>query len=222
MADLVLLGDSFAPVPQAVAEGQRIVNGLRDCLALYPARLAYMLLAIVAIGLVLGQFPFTPKMAVLIPLLTLGLPTFALVAWAVPGAQPRRGMIQALATFVIPAALLLGLLAVVVFVAFYTRRVQVGILSVPAGLDAARSALTTALVLGNLVLLPLLPSQRIDTGRARRNGGPRLLLALALLAFSGIVLALPATRVFFQLSPLWPAGQAIIAGAVMCHATVLW
>jgi cation-transporting ATPase E len=222
VADLVLLGDSFAPVPQAFAEGQRILNGLRDCLALYLTRLAYMLLAIVTIGLVLGQFPFTPKMAALISSLTLGLPTFALVAWSTPGVQQRRGMIRSLATFVTPASLLLGLLSLVVFVAFYARHVTAGTDASPANLTTARSALTTTLILGNLALLPLLPPRRIDNGRVRRPWRLRILLTVALLALYGVILTLPVTRAFFELSPLWPKEQLVIAGAVALYSLMLW
>lgn len=223
VADLVLLDDSFAAVPRAFAEGQRILNGLRDCLALYLTRLGYMLLSIVALGLALGDFPFTPKTTALISFLTIGAPTFALVAWAPPGPRPRRGVIRSLAGFVAPAALLLTLLGLGVYVAFSWWGGAAAGGAAPSALTGARGALTTALVLGNVVLLPLLPPHRAPDGRGARPRGRRpALLALAMLALYGVVLATPRARAFFDLAPLGLAEVAAIGGAVALWLVLLW
>jgi cation-transporting ATPase E len=225
VADLVLLDDSFAAVPRAFAEGQRILNGLRDCLALYLTRLAYTTLLIAAVGLALGDFPFTPKNTSLISFLTIGAPTFALVAWAPPSARPRRGLIRSLAGFAAPAALLLTVLGLGVYAAFsWWGGAAAGRGAPPDTLAEARSALTTALVLGNVALLPLLPPHGAPAGRGGRPGGRRpALLALAMLALYGVVLAVPRARSFFELAPLGLAEVAAIGGAVaLWLALLLW
>ena len=212
VADLVLLRDSFAAVPRALAEGQRTLNGLRDCLALYLVRLGYTVLGIVALGLALGDFPFTPRSVSLISLLTLGLPTFALVAWATPGSRSRGGVIRGLLPFAAPAALALALLSLgaAAFAAGNTRA-------------AMHSAFTTALVLGGAALLPLLPRTGRAPARRRVFGGAwrPLLLALAMAAGYGAVVAAPPARAFFELAPLAPATYAAIAAAVVACALVL-
>jgi len=119
VADLVLLDDSFAALPRAFAEGQRILNGMRDCLVLYLTRLAYVTLAIVTVGLVANDFPFTPKSASLLALVTVGVPTYAVVTWARPGGAPRGSMFRALGAPIVSAALLITLLALGVYVAFF-------------------------------------------------------------------------------------------------------
>ena len=40
--------------------------------------------------MVLGGFPFVPKQNAILTLLTEGIPTLALAAWARPGLSPRR------------------------------------------------------------------------------------------------------------------------------------
>jgi cation-transporting ATPase E len=153
VADLVLLRDSFAAVPLAFAEGQRIVTGLRDCLALYLVRLAYMILTILAIGLVVGAFPFSPKNTALISFLTLGLPTYAFVAWGQTGVQRRRGVIGGLIPFIVSGGLMMTLLVLGSFVAVYASALDwqpIGAHSadlIAHANNAARSALTTAAVL---------------------------------------------------------------------------
>jgi hypothetical protein len=67
----------------------------------------------------------------------------------------------------------------------------------------------------------LLPP-RADTGRTRRDSRPHALLALALLALYGAIVALPATRAFFDLAPLSPLEHAAVAGAVALGSVLLW
>src|SRR5205807_7461074 len=88
VADIVLLNDSFAALPHIFQEGQRIRNGMRNILPLFLIRVMYMTLLLVA-TMVLGGFPFVPKQNAILTLLTEGIPTLALAAWARPGASQR-------------------------------------------------------------------------------------------------------------------------------------
>jgi hypothetical protein len=89
VADIVLLGDSFAALPIAFREGQRIVKGMEDVVRLLLTRTFYVLLLIVATQLVGVPFPVTPKHNSILALLTVGIPILAIAAWARPGAPPR-------------------------------------------------------------------------------------------------------------------------------------
>ena len=51
VADMVLLDDSFAALPEAVVEGQRIITGMQDSLHLFLARAFYMAAAIFGVAL---------------------------------------------------------------------------------------------------------------------------------------------------------------------------
>lgn len=229
VADMVLLNDSFAALPVAFREGQRIRNGMRDCLALYLTRLIYAPPLILAVGAVTGTFPFTPKNTALIAFLTVGVPPLALVAWAQPGAQARRGMIRSLYAFVVPAALLLLLLALGVYVAVFVRHVPAGVeMSDDRALDAAtrvaRSALTTVMILGGLVMIPFLrsPTQEGSDDGAPSGKWRRALLALTMLIGYIIMLSIPRMRAFFDVAPLHRAEYAAIGGAVAGWALLLW
>jgi cation-transporting ATPase E len=108
VADIVLLGDSFAALPAAVREGQRIRNGMQDILTLFLTRVLYVALLLLATGII-GGFPFAPTHSSLLALLTVGLPTVALAAWARPGARTRRRPVRSLLRFVLPAAVTVAL-----------------------------------------------------------------------------------------------------------------
>lgn len=67
VADLVLLGDSFAALPAVFREGQRIRNGMHTIVQFFLIRVLYAAILLVA-TMALGGFPFTPKQnAILLP-----------------------------------------------------------------------------------------------------------------------------------------------------------
>ena len=105
VADLVLLKDSFAPLPYAFREGQRIINGMNDILRIFMVRIFYKALLIAAIT-ALGGFPFAPRQASLISLVTVGVPAAAFALWAKPGPTPKVGLFKLLARFVVPTTVL--------------------------------------------------------------------------------------------------------------------
>src|SRR5262249_34816544 len=116
VADIVLLHDSFAVLPYAFQEGQRILNGMQNIFKLFLTRVLYVTLLIVSVGII-GGFPFAPKHASLLALLTVGIPTLALAAWARPGLAPRGSLVRPLLHFVLPAALTLSLVGLGVYAA---------------------------------------------------------------------------------------------------------
>lgn len=230
VADIVLLRDSFAAVPRAFAEGQRIVTGLRDCLALYLVRLTYMILAILAIGLIVGSFPFSPKNTALISFLTLGLPTYAFIAWGQTGVQRRRGVIGGLIPFIASGGLMMTLLLLASFVVAYAGMLDWQPLGPHSPIlaghadDAARSALTTAAVLGGAVLISTmhLPFHSWGVPIAMRARLRPTFLALGIVGLYTLILVIPTLRTFFELVLLPPSAYAAIGGAVALWAFGLW
>jgi cation-transporting ATPase E len=104
----VLLGDSFAALPRAVQEGQRVVNGMQQILRLFLTRVASFTLQI-------PGFPFSPRQSSLVTLLTVGIPTVALAAWAQPGPTRGNKLLLRLVHFVLPAILTGSLATLFVF-----------------------------------------------------------------------------------------------------------
>ena len=150
VADIVLLNDSFAALPTAFREGQRIIRGMEDVVRLLLTRTIYVLLLVVASQLVGVPFPLSPKHNSILALLTVGIPILAIAAWARPGAlsqrgTERRGVLRATGHFVFPAAFTVSVVAVVIYLAY---------LETTGSEDIARAALTTAMVLCGLTLIP--------------------------------------------------------------------
>jgi len=56
----VLTNDSFAVLPHAITEGQRIIAGMQDVLKLFLTRTFFLALLIIAVVTV-GTFPFSPR-----------------------------------------------------------------------------------------------------------------------------------------------------------------
>jgi len=207
VADLVLLNDSFAALPRVFREGQRIRNGMHNIVQLFLIRVLYTALLLVAI-MVLGGFPFVPKQNAILTLLTEGIPTLALVAWARPGISPRRSFIRSLLHFVLPAALSISLVGLGVYLAEFITTSQ------PL---AAQSALTTfAVACGLLLIVFVAPPKKIKVGNNVLNADWRpLLMALGLLVGYGMLLAIPPLRAYFDLVPLGLSDYALIGVAAL-------
>ena len=117
VADIVLTNDSFAVLPQAITEGQRIIAGMQNVLKLFLSRTFYVALVIIAIGIV-GTFPFSPRQSALLSLLTAGIPAVALAAWARPVRNQSGSMLGRIAGFAVPAGLAVTLIGMLLFAAY--------------------------------------------------------------------------------------------------------
>ncbi|WNZ22827.1 HAD-IC family P-type ATPase [Leptolyngbya sp. NK1-12] len=209
VADIVLLKDSFAALPRAFLEGQRIRNGIQDVLKLFLVRTFCVTLLIFAIALVTDSFPLQNKQSAIVALIGVGFPTMCIPIWAKPGLLPRRSMVRSMLHFVIPATLTLTLVALLVYL-FY---LVVAVLDLPPGATLAqvnhaipRSALVAILVMGELLLIPFLkPPTRAWVGGEPLSGDWRYtIVALLLLLLYLLIVAVPPLRRFFELYPLDP------------------
>ncbi len=231
VADIVLLRDSFAVLPYAFQEGQRILNGMQNIFKLFLTRVLYVTLLIVSVGII-GGFPFAPKHASLLALLTVGIPALALAAWARPGPAPRRSLVRSLLHFVLPAALTLSLVGLGVYAASLVAVFETTMAASPGVTEAeafqralpiAQSALTTLTVLCGLLLIPFADPPILSWGDGSTHGGDwrPSVLALVLLAGYGLILAMAPLREFFELAPLAAATYALIAGVAVAWALLL-
>jgi cation-transporting P-type ATPase E len=206
VADLVLLGDSFAALPAVFREGQRIRNGMHTIIQLFLIRIFYATILLVA-TMTLGGFPFTPQQNAILTFLTEAVPALALAAWARPGALPGRSLRRSLTQVVLPAALWISLAGLGVY---FVERATSQFLD-------AQSALTTFVVLCGVGLIPLLASPiktRIGSNAFTGDWRPTL-LALGLLGGYGMVLAIAPLRTLFDLLPLGRSDEALIGGTAL-------
>jgi cation-transporting ATPase E len=213
VADIVLLNDSFAVLPAAFREGQRIVNGMQDIVRLFLTRTFYVTLLVLGTAIVGVAFPVTPKHNSVLALLTVGLPTLALAAWARP-ASPPRSLLRSVSHFVFPAAFAVAALALGVYLVY---------LQMLDDLAMARTALTTTTVLCGLLLIPFVePPTAAWVGGDELSGDRRpLLLALTMLALYAAIMGVPAVRRSFELAPLRALDLVLIGAAVVIWAVGL-
>jgi cation-transporting ATPase E len=232
VADLVLLEDSFEALPRVVLEGQRIVRGLLDILRLFLVRVIYTALLIVFVGVIQAGFPLGPRHNALLALLTVGIPTLALAAWARPERLPTGGILRWLAHFVAPAAWSMALLGFVVYMAYFLPARAAALHFAPgveqaeallAARTLAQTALTTISIMCGLVLVVFAePPSPFWTGGAplSRDWRPTLLAAGLLVAYAAIIL-LPPLRDMFDLAPLRVIDLAGLSAAAVAWATAL-
>jgi cation-transporting ATPase E len=114
---MVLLGDSFRALSPAFTEGRRIVAGLSNAMYLFLTRVATSMLLILAIAVVGLGFPYEPAQ-ISLTLFTVGIPSFFLTLWARPDPPPPE-LLGSLARFVIPAAIVTGILGVAIYTVSY-------------------------------------------------------------------------------------------------------
>ena len=207
VADMVLMENSFAALPAAFREGQRIIRGMQDVLRLFLARTLYMTLLILGAAVAGVAFPVTPKHNSVLALLTVGIPTLALAVWAQPGELPRS-VLRSVWHFVASAAFTVAVVGLAVYLGF---------LLTMGNEDAAQSALTTVTVLCGLVLISFVePPTPAWVGGDVLSGDRRpAFLALGMLAAFVVILLVPALRGFFELRLLPPLDYVLIGAMVI-------
>jgi cation-transporting ATPase E len=201
--DVVLLGDSFSVLPRAVIAGQRIVEGMRLVTCLLLSRTVFAVLVVLGALALSLEFPFTPRTNAILALLTVGIPTLVLAAWA-PVGRPRAALIPSALRFSIPAGLGMAALALAVYWAYATGRRDI---------MEARSALTTVGIFCGILLIPFVTL----TGPVRSWA-----LALALIAVYGAILLVPELRGLFELTALPVAELLALAALAVTWAVVVY
>lgn len=226
VADIVLLNDSFAALPSAFQEGQRIVNGMLDIMRLFLTRVFYQTLIILGVAVIGLAFPITPVHQSLLSLFTVGIPTIALAAWSRPG-TPHKRMIQSVVSFVLPAGLTLTLIGLVMYVAYYVSLVQAGgATDLLSGIDptlqaqtllTARTVLTTLTTIGGLILIIFVepPTQFWVAGDDFSGDWRPTIMALVLIVIYIVIMLVPGMHEFFELAALDVKDWAIMAAVLV-------
>ena len=213
VADLVLLNDSFAVLPAAFQEGQRIVNGMQDIVRLFLTRTFYVTLLVLGTAIVGVAFPVMPKHNSVLALLTVGIPTLALAVWARPD-KPPPSLLRSVSHFVFPAAFAVFLVSIGVYLVY---------LGVMDDVEIARTALTTTTVLCGLLLIIFVePPAPVWVGGDELSGDRRpALLAIGMLALYAAIMLIPTLRESFELVPLRVVDWLLIGGVVGGWAVIL-
>jgi len=222
VADIILLHDSFAALPHAFTEGQRIRNGIQDMMKLFMVRVFYATLLIIAVGWVSNTFPWLIKHNSVLTFFTVGLPTTLLAFWAKPGQPPRGSLIRSTLHFVLPATLSLTLLGLMVYLGYLVLMMNfLPASSVPQGhlLAIPRTALVTVLVWCGLLLLPFLkPPTLAWTGGESLSGDWRYTyMAIGMFIFYWLTIVFSPMGWFFDMARLHLSDYLLLLGV-----TIIW
>ncbi|HEX5762849.1 MAG TPA: HAD-IC family P-type ATPase [Solirubrobacterales bacterium] len=215
VADVVLLKDQFARLPEAVAEGRRIARNIHRLGRLYLTKSVYAAALIVLVAVPGFAFPFLPRHLTLAAFLTIGVPSFVLALAPSDGPLYRGRLLRALAAFAVPAGLATALGSIACF--FLVDTVFGG------SLEDGRTAATTTLIVLGLCFVLLL-----ERGPGREHIAIQsymLAMVAGLGALFALILATAPVRHFFEMSMLG-AGQwflALACAAVgLTIASLLW
>ena len=215
VADLVLLKDEFARLPQAVAEGRRIARNIHRLGRLYLTKSVYAAALILLVAVPGFAFPFLPRHLTLAVFLTIGIPSFVLALAPSDGPLYRGRLLRALAAFAVPAGVATALGSILSF--FLVDTVFGG------SLEAGRTAATTTLIVLGLSFVLLL-----ERGPGREHIAIQsymLALVAGLGALFALILAAAPVRDFFEMT-LLNATQwflALASAAVgLTIASLLW
>ncbi len=232
VADLILLQDSFAVLPYAVREGQRIVNGMQDILKLYMSRMVYVILLVMSTGIVSG-FPFSPKHSSMVALMTVGLSSLALAAWSKPAPVPHTSLLRRLIHFVLPSAFMMSLFGLGVYLAYLVPAYQSvpflspelkdsALLSEQALLVGQTALAIFSIFCGLLMVVFVEPPSEWWAGGDVVSGDKRpALLSLGMLIAFIIFLFLPGASHFFDFTRLKVYDYFIIGGVAIVWALAL-
>ena len=215
VADVVLLKDQFARLPEAVGEGRRIARNIHRLGRLYLTKTVYAAALILLVAVPGFAFPFLPRHLTLAAFLTIGIPSFVLALLPSDGPLYRGRLLRALAAFAVPAGLATALGSIL---SFFLVDTVAG-----ASLEAGRTAATTTLIVLGLAFILLLER---GPGREHIAIQSNMLAMVAALGavFAGI-LAIPFLRDFFDMvllsAPEWFLAL-FSAAAGLTIASLLW
>ncbi|HEY7949289.1 MAG TPA: cation-translocating P-type ATPase [Solirubrobacterales bacterium] len=215
VADVVLLKDEFARLPQAVAEGRRIARNIHRLGRLYLTKSVYAATLILLVAIPGFAFPFLPRHLTLAVFLTIGIPSFVLALAPSDGPLYRGRLLRALAAFAVPAGVATALGSILSF--FLVDTVFGG------SLEAGRTAATTTLIVLGLSFVLLL-----ERGPGREHIAIQSYMLGMVIALGGLyagILAVPPLRDFFEMDLLSSAQwflSLLSAAAGLTIASVLW
>ncbi len=201
VARMVLLDDSFAAVPQVLAEGRRVVANIERVANLFVTKTVYAALLAVVVAISGIPFPFFPRHLTIVSTLTIGVPGFFL-ALAAGAPRSTPGFVRKVLAFTVPAGTVAAAATLVVY--------GVARLAPHTTATQQRTAAMLELTAVALVVLVLV---------ARPLNAFRLALVVAMGAGVVVLLAVPLARRVLDLA-IPPAGVLLVAAVVFAGAVV--
>lgn len=214
VADVVLLQDSFAALPAMLGAGRRIVNGMHALIDLFLIRDIGTIELILATGFIDLPFPYLPPQITLVAMLTVGIPSVFLVAWAAPTPPPPDTLAR-VTRVSLPLGSAIGVATLAVYLIYW--------LVLGAEEATSRSAVVATAILSGLIALIALgenPAVRVGPGAATRRV---VILAAGCLIIYILILLIPPAARLFEIHPLtWREWSIVIAVVIATFAALNW
>ncbi|MBN2305425.1 MAG: HAD-IC family P-type ATPase [Anaerolineae bacterium] len=215
VADMVLLDDNFSVLPEAIKEGQRILNGMTDNMRLFLSRTLYAALLIIIAGFIGTEFPFTPRHNLILTTLPVGIPAFFLTVWARAG-HPQQSLLRSVGEFTLPAGFSITVVTLIVYLLYFDESLQL-----------QRTVLTTTALLCGLLLVIFAEhsAEEWESRRPLHTDLRRVWLALGMLVLYLLIFPIPSVRDSFELSTMAWRDLGVVLVAVICWGVivrVLW
>lgn len=124
VAQIVLLDDKFATLPQVVAEGRRVIGNIERVSTLFLTKTVYSVLLALMVGLpgLIGfdalPYPFFPRHVTITGWFTIGLPAFVL-SLAPNNERARPGFVSRVMRTAIPAGVIVAVACLVSYALAY-------------------------------------------------------------------------------------------------------
>ncbi len=203
-AELVLMDDRFATLPEVVAQGRRVINNIERVGNLFVTKATYAVLLTAIIGIQQIEFPFLPRHLTLIGTFSIGLPGIFL-ALSHDDSLVKPGFLRRVLGFSLPAGLIA---ATGTWIAYLVAR---------AGIDSAVTStservLAEARTTATMTLLGIGLVILVVVSRPLRPW--KVLLAAGMAGLYGAVMAYEPLRNYFLLD-LPPVDLWLVTGIVV-------
>jgi cation-transporting ATPase E len=105
VANLVLLDNRFASLPEIVGEGRRVIANVERLSRLFLTKTTWAMILAVVFGLTFWEFPFLPRQLSAVDGFTIGIPAF-LLAFLPNSQRYQPGFLKRALLFCIPAGMI--------------------------------------------------------------------------------------------------------------------
>jgi magnesium-transporting ATPase (P-type) len=206
VADIVLVTGDFSALPEMIAEGRRILRNVQRVARLFVAKTVFAAFLILTIGTTDAEYPFLPRHLTIASSLGVGIPAFFLALAPSSGRWRSTSFLRDVARFAVPGGLAAG---IAVLVSYLIALHVLGLSTIQA------RTVTTTVLLGALLFLVV----ALESATPGRRHAVEL-LAVAMAAGYGLVLAIEPLRTFFALA-VPSARSAALATAGVALAVTL-
>ncbi|MDX6547417.1 MAG: cation-transporting P-type ATPase [Gaiellales bacterium] len=205
VADSVLIDDRFGAIPEAVAEGRRIISNVQRVAKLFVTKSVFAAFVIATFGLWTGEFPLLPRHLSLAATFTVGIPGFVLALAPGSGAADEGSFLRRVMRFSLPAGGVMGAATLAAYLAVANVRGN--------SLEDGRTAAVTVFIAVGLYLLLVLEADRMQ--QSRRYAGVVVALAAGLGGGYLAMLGSSAARSFFALSVPGVWGMLVVVASTV-------